>query len=417
MVLNESGRAASPKLSMGSLTFGFPMNRLSVFFYIPPTTSLLLEKRKKAFRIILRQSKERDNDCRRLARWVVLIYCFALFISFSGRWTVATCDWRVATYDDNILSNSPISAFDLYRLLIVPSYNRCLYSSSTTEMAGFTSSQSRKGNLYKEMAELTVSKPKQQWELEGPIRNWLELPYDVVANILYRIGPIDILENAQKVCTTWCKICKDPAMWRVIHMKTTVGPFRQVWEICRHAVDRSQGQLVDISIVEVVNDQLLQYVAHRSSQLKRLEFVSHNCDIRWNWTQALKKFPMLEELNLYRIQISTEAIETAGRCCPMLKTLKVNQESCMFWHGGTDEKSLMIRNRTAKAIGENLHDLRHLELIGNTMTDIGLQAILDGCHRLESLDLRLCLYINLKGDMGKKCSEKNGVIDLSYCRF
>ncbi|CAH1424420.1 unnamed protein product [Lactuca virosa] len=361
MVLNESGRAASPKLSMGSLTFGFPMNRLSVFFYIPPTTSLLLEKRKKAFRIILRQSKERDNDCRRLARWVVLIYCFALFISFSGRWTVATCDWRVATYDDNILSNSP-------------------------KWQGLL--------LHKVGKEICTKK----WQ-----------------NLL--IGPIDILENAQKVCTTWCKICKDPAMWRVIHMKTTVGPFRQVWEICRHAVDRSQGQLVDISIVEVVNDQLLQYVAHRSSQLKRLEFVSHNCDIRWNWTQALKKFPMLEELNLYRIQISTEAIETAGRCCPMLKTLKVNQESCMFWHGGTDEKSLMIRNRTAKAIGENLHDLRHLELIGNTMTDIGLQAILDGCHRLESLDLRLCLYINLKGDMGKKCSEKNGVIDLSYCRF
>ncbi|CAH1445294.1 unnamed protein product [Lactuca virosa] len=173
-------------------------------------------------------------------------------------------------------------------------------------MAEFTSSESRKGNLFKEIEELTVSKPKQQWQVEGPIKNWVELPYDVMANILYRIGPIDILENAQKVCTTWCKICKDPAMWRVIHMKKTLGPFWQIlpWEICRCALNRSQGQLVDISIVDVVNDELLQYVAHRSSQLKRLEL-----------------------------------------------------------------------------------------------------AILDGCPHLQSLDLRQCMYIDLKGDMGKRCSE------------
>ncbi|CAH1419816.1 unnamed protein product [Lactuca virosa] len=90
----------------------------------------------------------------------------------------------------------------------------------------------------------------------------------------------------------------------------------------------------------------------------------------------------------------------------MLKTLKLNQGTCKFWHGGTDEKSLIIRNRTAVAIGENLHELRRLELIGNNMTNIGLQAILDGCPHLQSLDLRECLCIDLKGGVGKKCSEK-----------
>ncbi|KAI3751364.1 hypothetical protein L2E82_22448 [Cichorium intybus] len=99
---------------------------------------------------------------------------------------------------------------------------------------------------------------------------------------------------------------------------------------------------------------------------------------------------MLVELNLCNIEISKEAIETAGRCCPMLKTLKVIHETnCMYWHRGTDEKSLMIRNRTAVAIGENIHGLRHVELmIGNNMTNIGLQAILEGCGHIESLDLR-----------------------------
>ncbi|KAF5770756.1 putative F-box domain-containing protein [Helianthus annuus] len=37
-------------------------------------------------------------------------------------------------------------------------------------------------------------------------RNWLDLPSDVTANILNRIGMVDILENAQKVCTAWRKI-------------------------------------------------------------------------------------------------------------------------------------------------------------------------------------------------------------------
>ncbi|KAF5770754.1 putative F-box domain-containing protein [Helianthus annuus] len=82
-------------------------------------------------------------------------------------------------------------------------------------------------------------------------RNWLDLPSDVTANILNRIGMVDILENAQKVCTAWRKICKDPPMWRVINMNDIpiFGAKLSRVEMCEHAVDRSQGQLVDITIV------------------------------------------------------------------------------------------------------------------------------------------------------------------------
>ncbi|KAI3508585.1 hypothetical protein L1887_23593 [Cichorium endivia] len=273
------------------------------------------------------------------------------------------------------------------------------------EMEEKTIVQRKKENSYKDMPEMIDSKPKQQSQLEQQIRNWLDLPYDVMANILYRVGVIDILENAQKVCTTWHKICKDPAMWRVIHMKI-LYPNTQIREMCKDAVNRSQGQLVDIGIVDFVNDELLQYIADRSSQLKRLNIEGGLPDVLGNWAQAFKKFAFLEELDLYRTRISKKAIETAGRCCPMLKTLKVNHENCIYWHGGTDEESLMVRNNTAIAIGFNLPGLRHLELIGNNMTNIGLLVILVGCRHLESLDLRQCLYIDLKGDVGKECIEK-----------
>nr|GEW03192.1 RNA-directed DNA polymerase, eukaryota, reverse transcriptase zinc-binding domain protein [Tanacetum cinerariifolium] len=59
----------------------------------------------------------------------------------------------------------------------------------------------------------------------------------------------------------------------------------------------------------------------------------------------------------------------------------------------------------AIAIRKNLPDLRHLELIGDTLSDIVLKAILDSFRHLELLDLCDCLNIDLKGDMMKRCSQ------------
>ncbi|KAF5770773.1 putative F-box domain-containing protein [Helianthus annuus] len=96
-------------------------------------------------------------------------------------------------------------------------------------------------------------------------RNWLDLPSDVTANILKRIGMVDILQNAQKVCTAWRKICKDPTMWRVINMNHLRRAIPEVSadKMCKHAVDRSQGQLVDITIVSTCDAELHLYVADR----------------------------------------------------------------------------------------------------------------------------------------------------------
>lgn len=40
------------------------------------------------------------------------------------------------------------------------------------------------------------------------------------------------------------------------------------------------------------------------------------------------------------------------------------------------------------------------------MTNVGLQAIIDGCPNLESLDLRQCFNVHLGGDMGRLCSQR-----------
>lgn len=121
------------------------------------------------------------------------------------------------------------------------------------------------------------------------------------------------------------------------------------------------------------------------------------------WAESLKKFPLLEELGLYVTYISHKVIVAAGCFCPMLTTLKINYD--LVWHCG---------DGIATAIGENLPQLKHLQLIGHIMLNNRLQAILDGCPKLELLDLRQCLCINLNGEFVKKSLEKIKCVKLPH---
>ena len=137
---------------------------------------------------------------------------------------------------------------------------------------------------------------------------------------------------------------------------------------------------------------------YRTSNLRCLRLV-----ICWGvsdegLSEAASKFPLLEELEIYLGNTGKDAIEAVGRCCPLLKTFKFNQQGIRDPSYQYDEDAL--------AIAENMHGLHHLQLVGNKMTNLGLQAILDGCPYLESLDLRKCFHVNLEGDIWKRCDEQ-----------
>ena len=113
--------------------------------------------------------------------------------------------------------------------------------------------------------------------------NWLELPRDVTANILHRLGSIEILFSACKVCPLWWNICKDPYMWRTIRMKGLFY-FRltngyNLVKILRNAVERSCGQAEDIDIEEIGTDDLLKHIADSWYFTKDLISSSHVCYI------------------------------------------------------------------------------------------------------------------------------------------
>nr|VDC58325.1 unnamed protein product [Brassica rapa] len=216
---------------------------------------------------------------------------------------------------------------------------------------------------------------------DGVCINWAELPYELTSSILRRLSSIDILENAQRVCTSWRHVCKDPEMWRKIDMRNLVDVGYTLEIMCRHAVDRSQRGLVEINIWHFATDSLLNHIAERSSNLRSLR---------------------LQELEFSYCPLSVESLRLSGRSCPNLKTLKLKRLRLMRFPYESDDDAL--------AIAETMPKLSHLQLFANSLTDAGLNAILDNCPNLEHLDLRECRSVKLSGDLRKRCSERIKVL-------
>jgi len=57
----------------------------------------------------------------------------------------------------------------------------------------------------------------------------------------------------------------------------------------------------------------------------------------------------------------------------------------------------------AFVIAKTMTGLRHLNIIGNELSNVGLLAILDGCPLLETLDIRRCYNLNLSESLRKRC--------------
>ncbi|KAG6639275.1 putative F-box/LRR-repeat protein 23 [Carya illinoinensis] len=234
-------------------------------------------------------------------------------------------------------------------------------------------------------------------------RNWLDLPREVTASILKRLGVIEILTSAQKVCLLWRSICKDPSMWRMIN----TGYVRNLWSIpydleqmCRHAVDRSCSQLVGIKVGWFCMDGLLKYITESSSRLRYLEVARCSIISDKEWSEAVANIPLLEELELSYCSWNTEKIlEAVGRSCPHLKSLKLRSE--VYWRDPFKGCDLW-----AVAMAENMPGLVSLLLVGNRLTNDGLQAILDGCPHVQSLELWCCRHVSMEGNFGRKCSER-----------
>ncbi|KAI3910846.1 hypothetical protein MKW92_023729 [Papaver armeniacum] len=148
------------------------------------------------------------------------------------------------------------------------------------------------------------------------IRNWLELPYDVLSHIFLKLGAIDILLSAQSVCPTWRKVSKEPSLFRSIDMRNRLDLFDgneyDLEKLAREAVDRSCGQLIEFSMGDWGSDELLAYIADKSCELRCLRFVSSYQISGDALINVAKKAVMLEELETYNCSFSKDTLKVLG---------------------------------------------------------------------------------------------------------
>ncbi|KAG2684678.1 hypothetical protein I3760_10G086200 [Carya illinoinensis] len=246
-------------------------------------------------------------------------------------------------------------------------------------------------------------------------RNWLDLPLDVTSSILQRLDVVEILTRAQMVCLHWRNVCKDPSMWRTLNMGYYVDLWRympyDLRKICRRAVYLSRGQLVGIEVGCFCDENLLKYITERSSrELRYLGAVNWRFSIsNKGLSEIAANIPLLEKLEIsYCFWITEKFLEAVGRSCPHLKSLKLIRE--VYWGDPFKECDIW-----AVAIAKNMPGLVSLQFDGNNLTNEGVQVILKGCPRLQSLELRHCRYVTMKGDFERCCSEQ--IRDLQFHCF
>ncbi|RYQ92956.1 hypothetical protein Ahy_B09g099204 [Arachis hypogaea] len=112
-----------------------------------------------------------------------------------------------------------------------------------------------------------LRRPHQERQEERSSRNWLHLPVELILIIFEKLGAIEVLTTAQRVCMLWRTICKDPYTWRVINMRVVGVPKfmdYQLSSLCRRTIERSCGLLVDISIDYFATKDLLNHIANSS---------------------------------------------------------------------------------------------------------------------------------------------------------
>ncbi|KAF3325689.1 putative F-box/LRR-repeat protein 23 [Carex littledalei] len=167
-------------------------------------------------------------------------------------------------------------------------------------------------------------------------------------------------------------------------------------QMAKIAIDRSAGKLEEFYADCFATDGLLLYIATRAKTLRTLRLIKcgngeYYCCPDY-LLDIITMLPMLEELEITCVD-STKLCKTIGPVCTQLKCFRWNN----FWYSRCSSSSWQSSKHDNEAlhIGGNMQELRSLQLIGNEMTNKGLEAILEGCPYLEFLDIRNCFNLVL----------------------
>ncbi|GJN40111.1 hypothetical protein PR202_gb29280 [Eleusine coracana subsp. coracana] len=232
------------------------------------------------------------------------------------------------------------------------------------------------------------------------------MPPEIISSILHRLHHVEVMLCADKVCRSWRRATRhEPELWHRIHMHDHADlrgrGLVDLHKMAADAVLRSEGQCEEFrGEGSCVHDNVLHFISDQAPLLKRLILNSCREISHEGFVEAIKRFPLLEELELTACLMvcSNEALETVAVACRRLKHLRLGHlsSSCLYYEGEPDD-------RDATAIA-TLHGLRSLQLVHNELSNHGLEAILDSCPRLESLEICRCRNIFMNNALQAKCA-------------
>ncbi|XP_047058013.1 putative F-box/LRR-repeat protein 23 [Lolium rigidum] len=238
-------------------------------------------------------------------------------------------------------------------------------------------------------------------EDESP-NKWADMPLDWILAVFHKLDHIDILMGADQVCRSWRRAARDePELWRRIVMRGNADlSFRLNRQgMACAAVRRSAGQCEAFCGEYAGDDGFLLYLSEQAPSLKSLRLVeSYGVDTEI-FAEAIKKFPLLEELELSRCNI--RHVWHVIQFCPQLKHFRHVKKGYHIRDNYYDTRR-GTHNMEASAIAR-MPGLLSLQLLGDHLDNEGLSAILDNCPHLELLDLRGCLNIRMDGSLRLNC--------------
>lgn len=131
-------------------------------------------------------------------------------------------------------------------------------------------------------------------------------------------------------------------------------------------------------------------ICYRCSNLRCLTITEVNFGVK----DVLKRFPELEELNLTMKSPLDE--QDVGSMLPIISLLK-KPVSDPQQSGFLEEPEYYLCSFViAHHIGGNMPQLRRLRLDGFVVYETVLESILDGCPKLQRLDVRGCKAFHLQ---------------------
>ncbi|CAO2200830.1 unnamed protein product [Urochloa humidicola] len=276
-----------------------------------------------------------------------------------------------------------------------------------------SSSSIRDGRPELGQPQAQVTQREGKGEEAEETRDWAALPVDALLAVLGRLGGVDILIGAGHVCRPWRRATREePELWRCVDMRRRA---RLAYDVdlraaARAAVTRSGGRCEAFLAEDSAgaglgyDDDFFIFLADAAPELKTLRLICCNKISALMINQVIRMLPLLEELelSLYHRGSVDDCLDGISETCPLLTRLQLNHDRFYYFRsgpiGGCECKCTEV---------VRMHGLRSLQLFANSIGNQELEAILDGCQQLESLDIRHCFNVLVDDEMWARCARLN----------